>query len=219
MRSLIALFLMLTFCLPARAQGFVFTYTFVPHTPLLAAQLNTNNEQVATALTSGGNGYLPIGNSTNTYTTGTPTSTGGTITITSGSGSLNFDLAGAAIKQTTVSLTAANIKGMYASPVTILAAPGTGHYNVVTKVIINFTAGGTAFTSGGDVYLQYATGTVPITTAADAPSFTSTSSASVLTAIDAAGVASNNAITITNQTQAFATGNGTAAVTIWYYTL
>jgi hypothetical protein len=122
----------------------------------------------------------------------------------------------------TVNLTAANITGMYATPVQIIAAAPTGQSVVVDSFVFRFQAGSTAFTSGGAVQLQigntnHAGGTAVgntiaasvVTSASSSDSFTNVGS-SLLTLTQATG------IYITNATGAFATGNGTAIVFVWY---
>ena len=54
-----------------------------------------------------------------------------------------------------VSLTAAQFNGMYATPVSVIAAPGANKAIVVDLVLLNMTYGSAQFASGGVVGLQY----------------------------------------------------------------
>ena len=121
---------------------------------------------------------------------------------------------------TSVALTSANLKAMYATPVQLLAAPGSGSSYIIHKVLFRMTCTSTAYTSGGNVYLQYTTNTTAVTTAADLPTSIVTGSAgttdSMVNGIDVNSLSQNDTISITNATGAFATGTGTAVVYIWY---
>lgn len=54
-------------------------------------------------------------------------------------------------------VTSAQLLAAFATPVTLIAAPGAGMTNVVEKVFISYIAGGTAYTVGGAgaYYLKY----------------------------------------------------------------
>lgn len=88
---------------------------------------------------AGSSGNVLTSDGTN-WTSSTPTS--GTITT------LNW------------SLTNAQIKALHATPVELVAAPGSGKAIVVTKSVVKLTYGGTnAFTAGGGAQVEYYYGT------------------------------------------------------------
>lgn len=125
------------------------------------------------------------------------------------------------------SLTAANINGMYATPVQIVAAPGSGKTIVVTRVSVRITRTATAFANGGVGILQYGNtangaGTNSVDSTLAATFFTGASGASesfrngaILT--DQGTALQNLGLFISNQTAAFTTGTGTATVDVWYH--
>jgi hypothetical protein len=217
-----AILLMLT-CATGAWAGFSLPVTFVANTPLLAAQLNSNFSAIAAALTSSGNGYLPIGNSSGTYTSALPTSNGNTITITAGSGTLNADVAPNVIQHATVSLSSTNLLNMYATPVLLVSAPNTGQNIVVQEVMFTMTATSTAYAGGGVVEFQIgntAHGAGTATTATVAASVVNAGSAgttyTTVIPVSYTGTAASG-LYISNQTGAFTTGTGTAVVDIWYH--
>jgi len=107
---------------------------------------------------------------------------------------------------------------MYASPKVLLAAV-TGKTHVIHKLRLDFTNGGTQFAAGGDVVAQYTTGAVAaIAVIADTVIQAAAASKTVRNGIDVAAVLSS-AISLTNASGAFTTGNGTAVVRLWYSTI
>lgn len=124
-----------------------------------------------------------------------------------------------------VTLTAANIIAMNATPVQILAAPGAGKVIVVDKIFFQMKPTATQFTSGGVVTVVYDGTAVNPTTGSIAAANINSASAKyflfppyVAASLDLSTVA-NLGLKITNATAAFATGTGTAIVTIWYQTI
>lgn len=117
----------------------------------------------------------------------------------------------------TVTLTTANITGMNATPVTLLAAPGSGKSIVVDSCLFRFNAGATQFTGGGAVTIQYHGAGACLNTIS-AGTITSASSSDTYMVTGASNITAtqNVAIEITNATAAFATGNGSATLFIWY---
>jgi len=123
------------------------------------------------------------------------------------------------IQKAVVTLTAAQIMAMYGAAVSILPAPAAGQVLVIDQLIAQMKPGATQFTGGGAVTFQYhGTGVVPhsgnipaatITSAAESenvvPPPTGTIQPPAATGLD-----------ITNGTAAFATGNGTMVVTVFY---
>lgn len=132
-----------------------------------------------------------------------------------------------ASQEANLALTAANITGMNGAAIQVIAAPGAGKIIIVNKFFISFTAGGVAFTGGGTgIALQYAAG---VYNAADlASELISAATITTNTNNFASGIghslgatalttanATNAPIYITSQ-GAFAAGNGTANLKVWY---
>lgn len=128
---------------------------------------------------------------------------------------------------TTVSLTAAQIIAMGTTPVSILAAPGTGKVLQVEHIVFEMKRTATAFTGGGVVSFQYHTTTssVPHTGTIAASVVTTAGAATAVVAlgpnVGASGLVlpANEGIDILNATAAFAAGTGTAKVFIKYRTI
>lgn len=133
-----------------------------------------------------------------------------------------------ALQVITVPLTAAQIKGMYAAPVLIVPAiPGKAIY--VDTVDFDLTGTATQFTGGGVVDVQYdstanGAGTtvhadIAATVVTGATALVRTHRISKdLSAIATASI-TGKGLYISNKTAAFATGTGTAVVTVQYYTV
>lgn len=125
-----------------------------------------------------------------------------------------------------IALTAAQINGMYAAPVILIAAPGTGKTVAVNKVIFSITRSSTAFASGGAAIIQYDS----TVNGGGTQSCDSTLASTVITGAagtsnsirngaiisDSTATIVNKGIYISNATGAFTTGTGTATVDIWY---
>ena len=133
-------------------------------------------------------------------------------TITSG------NIAASVLQYTSIALTSAQIKAMYTTPVSVLAAPGAGYVNVIDSVCLVFTAG-TQYTSGGAVAIQYHTGAVACTNTISETIIQSASSSNSFRAGKDAAAVANDIIEITNATGVFATGTGTAVLHVWYRTV
>jgi hypothetical protein len=125
-----------------------------------------------------------------------------------------------------VPLTAANLIAMYATPVVILGAPGSGLAIVVYEILLELKTTATQFTSGGAVQFQFGNtanaggtavhaGTVPA-------SVVNAGAGTTLTALwPASGsngltVPANTGIYVSNASGAFATGTGTAIAYVEY---
>lgn len=134
-----------------------------------------------------------------------------------------------ALHMSTFSLTAAQFNGMYAAPVSVLAAPGAGKLLLPQLILMEMDYGGAAFASGGVVGFQYGNtaqlaGTIATTTEAAADFFQtadtvfkfagSTGNSSFILASLA-----NSALHISNLTGAFTTGTSTFSGTIFYRVL
>lgn len=138
---------------------------------------------------------------------------------------LNGDLATSAIHYDTINLSAANILGMFATPVTLVAAPGAGKILMPLSFIFSLTAGGSAFASGGNVRIQYHGGSVSVWgNGANGTILAATVNSATNIQAMRGGVEggvtdadnSNKALEITNGTGAFTTGNGTAKIFLCY---
>jgi predicted RecA/RadA family phage recombinase len=123
------------------------------------------------------------------------------------------------IQKAVVTLTAAQIMAMYGAAVSILPAPAAGQVLVVDQFIVQMKPGVTQFTGGGAVSFQYhGTGVVPHSSSIPAATITS-AAASENVVPPPTGVIqppSATGIDIVNATGAFATGNGTMVVTVFY---
>lgn len=121
-----------------------------------------------------------------------------------------------------VTLTAAQLMAMFATPQSILPAPGAGKVLIVDAITVQFKHGATPFTGGGALSFVYHgtavtphTGTVAaavVTAAADDVQYLGPNTSA---AIDLQSEI-NLGLDIKNATAAFAAGNGTAIVTVWY---
>jgi hypothetical protein len=163
-------------------------------------------------------------------TAGSPaaaTLTAGTgITITSASNSITVASA-SAIQSVTFTLTAANIKAMFATPVQVIAAPGAHKIIVVTEILCEFVRVAPSYTAGGSWGLQYG----------NSAQFASPGGYVLLSSIDLTSGSNdlafvsanpntggvndtadyiNQGIFASNQTAAYLTGNGTVTFTLYY---
>lgn len=134
-------------------------------------------------------------------------------------------LAANTIQYARVALSNANFLGMYATPVSIVAAGGANTAIIVRDMVLETVYGTTQSAAGGAVALQYgnaAHGAGPLVTATIAAATLNGDTASTLNKV--AGVeadvllsaAVNTAVFISNQTGAFTTGDSTYFVHIWY---
>lgn len=117
-----------------------------------------------------------------------------------------------------VSLTSANLLGMNASPVTVIAAPGAGKAIRVKSCVAIFDSTATTYANGGVIYLSY-NNTTPITNNVAATFLTAGDKVYQLNPLNAAGGINtlvNTALTITNDTAPFITGTGVARLLVEY---
>ena len=123
------------------------------------------------------------------------------------------------LQKAVVTLTAAQILAMYGTPQSILPAPAAGQVLVIDQIIAQMKPGATQFTGGGAVTFQYH-GTAIVPHSANIPAATITSAAGSENVVPPpTGTIQPPAATgldITNATAAFATGNGTLVVTVFY---
>lgn len=124
-------------------------------------------------------------------------------------------------------LSAADIIAMNATPVTVVAAPSMFSLPSANLVLLPtyFTfqfiypsSGGVQFTGGGAISINYAgTSVSPFQTIAASVVTAAASSINVAPPVGAAFAPTQAVgLTITNATAAFAAGNGTAIVTVFY---
>lgn len=111
----------------------------------------------AVAVTAAGtSGQLLIGSTGANPAFATATSTSSTITFTPGAGSLNIDVATSFMAQTAVvTLTAAQVRALRATPITVIAAPAAGKVIHLLSAQLKLAYGGTnAFTNPQDLVLR-----------------------------------------------------------------
>lgn len=126
-----------------------------------------------------------------------------------------------------IPLTAAQIIGMYAAPVFVLAAPAANTVNLVTSANLNVLYNSTQYTLGGAIGVQYentvhgggtlATGTIAAATLNAVVA--NTVLVFPLAASVALAAATAQPLYLSNATQAFATGNSPAILTVTYRNL
>lgn len=131
------------------------------------------------------------------------------------------------VQHATISLTAANLIGMYAAPVQLLPAPAAGKSIMVTKLAFTITRTSTAFTGGGAVIVQYGNtvngggtqaldSTIASTVVTGSAGTTVTArNGAVISDLAAASIQAAG-LFISNASGAFAAGTGTAVVDVWY---
>jgi hypothetical protein len=120
------------------------------------------------------------------------------------------------IQVITVSLTAANIIAMFTTPITVIAGVA-GQVPVIEEAVWSFTVGGTQFTGGGTTKLAEETSGTTLMIGPSA-SFINAAASAVQTRLPADGITrtSGKGIQVSNNTGAFATGNGTMKLFIAY---
>lgn len=117
-----------------------------------------------------------------------------------------------------VSLTSANLLGMNAAPVTVIASPGAGKAIRLKSCVAIFDSTETQYANGGVIYLSY-NNTTPITNNLAATFLTGGDKVYQLNPLAAAGGINtlvNTALTITNDTAPFITGTGVVRLLVEY---
>lgn len=129
---------------------------------------------------------------------------------------------------TTVSITAAQFNGMYATPKLLVAAPGANKLIVVDKIDLVMTYGAAAFASGGVVAAQYdstvhGAGVLATNSEAAADFFAAASTTFQFTGTSGNTVGAlpfsttvNKGLYLSNATGAFTTGDSTFVAHVWY---
>jgi hypothetical protein len=124
------------------------------------------------------------------------------------------------IQVASIPLTIAQLKTMYTTAITLLAAPGAGLSYSIFKVNFRLIATSTAITGGGAIVIQYHNSAVAATNTLAATVLTGASagtSDNIITPINASPAIQNDVIEITNATGVFAGGTlASAIVQIWY---
>lgn len=117
-----------------------------------------------------------------------------------------------------VTLSSAQILALFATPVTVIAAPLAGIIAVVDRILFQMLPTATQYASGGVVTFQYSGGGVVHTgsIAAAVVNAAAPASYTTLVAVGVTGLAAT-AITVSNATGAFTTGTGTAKIQIDYH--
>jgi hypothetical protein len=152
--------------------------------------------------------------------------TSGNTMVYTNSGTSAAPVWGSSQLEKTVSLAAADIIAMYATPVSIVPAV-TGKAIVLDSMEFVITRTSTAFTGGGVVAVQYdstangagtaTTATIAATVVTGAAGTTYTARIPVNLSDIASASISNIGLYISNQTAAFAAGTGTASVKVRYH--
>ena len=136
-------------------------------------------------------------------------------------GALGFN-SGLIERREIIPLTAAQILGMFATPVNLIAAPGAGKVILVDKILFEVIRTATVFANGGAVSFVYSGGAVTPVTGTVAAAIVNGGAGIVQQqlgpAVLAAGtvVPVNTGVDITNATGAFTAGTGTAKAIISY---
>lgn len=125
-----------------------------------------------------------------------------------------------------IALTAAQINGMYAAPVVLVAAPGASKAIAVNKLMFKIVRSATAFANGGAAIIQYdstvngggtqACDSTLASTVITGAAGTSISIRNGAIISDSTATIVNKGLYISNATGAFDTGTGTATVDVWY---
>lgn len=124
----------------------------------------------------------------------------------------------------TISISSAVIISMFATPFTVITAAGAGTAIIVHQCELAYNYSGTAFTAGGSIFLQYGpaaaaggircSGTLGNATGV-AQNTVSIASPAAPTMTGRTAI-SQTAVTISNDTAAYATGNGNFLLNIWF---
>lgn len=168
-----------------------------------------------------------VGASTGQFLAKTAAFVSGNFPVASGTAGLMVDSGVPAQKFAQVAMTAAQFNGMYAAPVVLVAAPGANTMIIVDSIQLVMTYGSAAFAAGGVVAAQYdstanGAGVIASTTEAAADFF---ATASTVFKLNPGAVLApfttcvNKGLYLSNVTQAFTTGTGSAFIVKVYYHL
>lgn len=130
------------------------------------------------------------------------------------------------VRHVQVALAAADINGAYATPVLVIAAPGTAKAIAIVKVEFTIVRTATAFANGGAAIIQYdstthggglqACDSTLASTVITGAAGTSISLRNGAIVSDSTATIVNKGIYFSNATGAFDTGTGTATLDVWY---
>ena len=128
------------------------------------------------------------------------------------------------VQSLTVSLSSAQLLGMFATPVQIIPAPGAGKVIVIDNVLFSYTHVSIAYLAGGSMKYVYGSNTTNLVNPAVSSNNITQANSNLdyevgirnVSYTGPGGIAANTAVNITNDTAAFTTGNGTAKVFIKY---
>ncbi len=121
---------------------------------------------------------------------------------------------------TQTALTSVNILALNATPITLVAAPGSGKIIVVRGITVKMVTTATAYANGGALEFRYTDASGAKVTADIAAAVVTAGAGTTYTSV--AGVTTsltnvaNAAIVVNNATAPFITGTGTAVVTTVY---
>lgn len=180
-----------------------------------------NSSNVATARAMSGDGTL---SNTGVLTIGSGAITGSKIAANAVDyANIALDVAASA----TVSLTAAQVNGMYATPVQLIAAPGAGKLILIDSILWDIAFVSAQYAAGGAIAAQYgatihgagpaASGTLAAASlnGVAASGFLSNAGSAGLLNV-AASASENTAVYLSNATAAFTTGDSTVNLYIKY---
>ena len=137
------------------------------------------------------------------------------------------NLAADVAKQATVTLSSAQILGMYGTPVQLIAAPGSGKLILIDDITWDVAFGTTQYAAGGAIAAQYGNtvhgGGPAASSSLAAATLNGVAASSFLTEDGSAGVVDvaktaslNTAVYLSNATAAFTTGDSTATLYVRY---
>lgn len=217
MRLFLALLLTLLSVLPVHAEGHnrsLFGGSYVMNGD---ATFNTGTGAITVTKTNGS----AFAASATTNACNAANISSGTLPLARLSGITCTEMDPTALQVIQVNLSSADIKSLNSSPKTIINAPGSGKIIVPINMMISYTYGTAAYTSGGNLFFEW--GSAAATSAANSTVFTTASNTVgqfvPTNTVATAAAAGNQAFRLTNQTANFATGDGTAVVTVWYRVL
>ncbi len=130
---------------------------------------------------------------------------------------------GGQVQTAIVPLTSANILAMNGTPVSLIAAPGSGKATRVLDISLKMTTTSTQYANGGAVEFRYTDGSGTKVTADIASGVITAGAGTSYTSVGgieaSLTMVTNAAIVVTNATAAFITGTGSGLLSISYKTV
>lgn len=124
------------------------------------------------------------------------------------------------LKMVQVTLSSANILAMRTTPVTLIAAPGSGKIIVVDDILLKMITTATQYANGGAVEFRYTDGSGAKVSADIAAAVITAGAGTSYTKVKGIEASltpvANAPLVITNATAAFITGTGSGLITIHY---